>query len=89
MCTWWYGLQSSNRRTDINLVPILRILPQSGTDVWKNLRVGGPNGILVLLIGLALYRNACNKGSVSQKWNYLYLLDDVKWAFEHMNSVAF
>ncbi|EIW53636.1 uncharacterized protein TRAVEDRAFT_94269, partial [Trametes versicolor FP-101664 SS1] len=68
---WWAGLQPAWRECDDRGIPVI-----GGSGDWNALRAPGKNGLLIVLLSLAWWREAATNATM-QRWTAA--LADVAW----------
>ncbi|TFK79919.1 hypothetical protein K466DRAFT_504782, partial [Polyporus arcularius HHB13444] len=72
---WWTKLQPKPRR-DSDDWPLPQTPPEN-EDHWEPLRRGGPNGLFVAIMGLAIWSSALNEDDVPD--DFIAAVEDVTW----------
>ncbi len=71
-----------------NAWPLSRSIP--GAEAWRKVKKTGPQGVVLVLFGLALWRSATVAGDSSRR-EYISVLEDVAWVMSELvkNGVPF
>lgn len=77
---WWAGLQPAWRECDDRGIPVI-----GGSGDWNALRAPGKNGLLIVLLSLAWWREAATNATM-QRWTAA--LADVAWVIQSMAAQA-
>ncbi|KLO04274.1 hypothetical protein SCHPADRAFT_947829, partial [Schizopora paradoxa] len=85
--SWWISLMPDWRIVgagpeDITW-PLSRRIPATETESWRKIKKAGPQGIGLVLYGLALWRTACLPGD-SHHREHLSMIEDVAWVMNEM-----
>lgn len=58
--------------------------PFTGMEKGQQQYIGGPKGIIVVLVGMMLWKDTSKKKGLAEQLRYSSVMEDVKWALKMM-----
>lgn len=80
---WWILMQPAWRG---NMMPLKQVqeMEEEIAESWPTMAIGGSNGFIVVLLGLALWKINSTNATTEQEMSYIEILDDIKWVLWKM-----